>query len=149
MYYRRGENRMSAYGFEIEFARAEGCEFRFFTLPSRIVVENGRVAGLELIRTASDGSAVPIPGSEFVVACDSVIRAIGQNKFAGLLDAFGVLHDGGVARVDDGMRTNVSHVFAAGDVMFRAGAGDAMVVEAAERGKTAARSIDAFLGAAS
>jgi hypothetical protein len=29
--------------------------------------------------------------------------------------------------------------------MFRAGASDAMVVEAAERGKTAARSIDVFL----
>jgi len=29
--------------------------------------------------------------------------------------------------------------------MFRYGTGDAMVVEAAQRGKTAARSIDAFL----
>jgi glutamate synthase (NADPH/NADH) small chain len=45
------------------------------------------------------------------------------------------------------MRTNRPGVFAAGDVMFRAGAGDAMVVEAAQCGKTAARSVDAFLRA--
>ena len=43
------------------------------------------------------------------------------------------------------MRTNAPTVFAAGDCMFRAGASDAMVVEAAERGKTAAKSVDAYL----
>jgi dihydropyrimidine dehydrogenase (NAD+) subunit PreT len=47
--------------------------------------------------------------------------------------------------VDREMRTNVPGVFAAGDCMFRAGASDAMVVEAAERGKTAAASVDVWL----
>jgi dihydropyrimidine dehydrogenase (NAD+) subunit PreT len=145
MFYRRGPERMTAYGFEIEFAKSEGVEFRFNVLPHRIVTAGSRITGLELIRTDPAGTARPIPGSEYVVPVDNVIPAIGQSKFAALLDAFGVVHERGIAVVDADMRTNRPGVFAAGDCMFRAGESDAMVVEAAERGKTAARSIGAFL----
>ncbi len=79
---------------------------------------------------------------------DTVVVAIGQQRHTGLLDAFGVMHDvHGIAIVDDGMRTNRSNVFAAGDCMFKPGGTDAMVVEAAQRGKIAARSVDALLRA--
>jgi dihydropyrimidine dehydrogenase (NAD+) subunit PreT len=146
MYYRRGSERMTAYGFEIEFAKVEGVEFRTYTLPKRIVVENGRVTGLELISTADDGSARPLPGTERVVAVDTVILAIGQSRHVGLLDAFGVTHDvNGIAAVDDLLCTSNPRVFAAGDVMFRPGGTDAMVVEAAQRGKQAAYSADLLL----
>ncbi len=145
MFYRRGAERMTAYGFEIEFAKTEGVEFRTNVLPHRILTTGGRVSGLELIRTDPAGTARPLPGTEYTIACDTVVRAIGQTKFAQLLDAFGVSHDNGIAAVDAAMRTNAPRVFAAGDCMFRAGASDAMVVEAAERGKTAARSVDALL----
>ncbi len=143
MFYRRGPERMTAYGFEVEFAKAEGVEFRFNVLPNRVILEGGKVTGLELIRTDPAGTARPVPGTEYVIPIDNVIPAIGQSKFASLLDAFGVMHEHGVAVVDDAMRTNNPKVFAAGDCMFRAGASDAMVVEAAERGKTAAKTIDA------
>jgi glutamate synthase (NADPH/NADH) small chain len=146
MYYRRGAERMTAYGFEIEFAKVEGVEFRTYTLPKRIIVENGRVAGLELISTADDGSARPLPGTERIVAVDTVILAIGQTRHVGLLDAFGVTHDvNGIAAVDDLLCTSNPRVFAAGDVMFRPGGTDAMVVEAAQRGKQAAYSADLLL----
>jgi glutamate synthase (NADPH/NADH) small chain len=145
MFYRRGPERMTAYGFEVEFAKAEGVEFRFNVLPNRVIVEGGKVTGLELIRTDPAGTARPVPGTEYVIPIDNVIPAIGQSKFASLLDSFGVVHEHGVAVVDDAMRTNNPKVFAAGDCMFRAGASDAMVVEAAERGKTAAKTIDAAL----
>jgi dihydropyrimidine dehydrogenase (NAD+) subunit PreT len=145
MFYRRGPERMTAYDFEIEFAKSEGVEFRYNVLPHRIITSRGRVTGLELIRTDPAGTARPIAGSEYTIPVDNVIPAIGQSKFAALLDAFGVSHEHGVANVDIDMRTNKPGVFAAGDCMFRAGASDAMVVEAAERGKTAARSIDVFL----
>lgn len=145
MFYRRGPERMTAYDFEIEFAKSEAVEFRYYVLPHRIVTSGGRVTGLELIRTDPAGTARPIPGSEYTIPVDNVISAIGQSKFAALLDAFGVTHEHGVAVVDVDMRTNKPGVFAAGDCMFRPGASDAMVVEAAERGKTAARSIDVFL----
>ena len=149
MYYRRGAERMTAYDFELEFAKVEGVEFRTFTLPKRIVVENGRVAGLEIISTAPDNSARPLPGTERVVAADTVILAIGQTRHVALLDAFGVTHDvNGIAVVDaTTMRTNRPNVFAAGDCMFQPGGVDAMVVEAAQRGKVAACGVDAFLRA--
>lgn len=148
MYYRRGAERMTAYGFEIEFAKVEGVEFRTFVLPKRIVVRDGRVAGLELISTAPDGSARPLPGTERVVPADTVILAIGQTRRTALLDAFGVTHDvNGIAVVDEMMRTNRPGVYAAGDCTFKPGGIDAMVVEAAQRGKIAARGVDAFLRA--
>jgi dihydropyrimidine dehydrogenase (NAD+) subunit PreT len=148
MYYRRGAERMTAYDFEIEFAKVEGVEFRAFTLPKRIVVENGHVAGLELVSTAPDNSARPLPGTERIVPADIVILAIGQTRLVALLDAFGVAHDvNGIAIVDAAMRTNNPRVYAAGDCMFKPGGTDAMVVEAAQRGKTAAQSIDQFLRA--
>jgi glutamate synthase (NADPH/NADH) small chain len=145
MFYRRGPEKMTAYGFEVEFAKAEGVEFRYNVLPNKVIVTNGRVTGLELIRTDPAGTARPIAGTEYTIPLDNVIPAIGQSKFAALLDAFGVVHERGIAVVDEAMRTNNSRVFAAGDCMFRAGASDAMVVEAAERGKTAAKTIDALL----
>jgi dihydropyrimidine dehydrogenase (NAD+) subunit PreT len=145
MYYRRGLARMTAYPFEITFARTEGVEIRDYTLPSRILVRDGRVAGLELERTDRDDSARPLAGTTYAIPVDTVIRAIGQTKLAPVLDAFGIAHERGVALVDAEMRTNVRGVFAAGDCMFVPGASDAMVVEAAQRGKTAARGIDAYL----
>ena len=149
MYYRRGAARMTAYPFEIRFARTEGVEIRDYTLPTRIVVRDGRVAGLELVATDRDDSARPLPETATITPVDTVIRAIGQTKLATLLDAFGIAHEAGIALVDAEMRTNVPGVFAAGDCMFRAGESDAMVVEAAQRGKTAARGVDAYLGAGS
>lgn len=146
MYYRRGADRMTAYDFEIEFAKVEGVEFRTFTLPTRIVVADGRVSGLEIVSTAPDGSARPVAGTERVVPVDTVIRAIGQSRHTALLDAFGVAHDiNGIAAVDDRLQTSNPRVYAAGDIMFKPGGTDAMVVEAAQRGKQAAASIDRML----
>lgn len=143
MFYRRGAERMTAYDFEIEFAKVEGVEFRTFVLPKRIVTITGRVVGLELVSTAEDNSARPIPGTERIVPVDTVIRAIGQGRHVALLDAFGVTHDvNGIAAVDGDLRTSNPKVFAAGDCMFRPGGTDAMVVEAAQRGKQAAYSAD-------
>ena len=49
------------------------------------------------------------------------------------------------AAVDDTLCTSNPRVFAAGDVMFKPGGTDAMVVEAAQRGKQAAYSADLLL----
>ncbi len=147
MYYRRGEERMTAYDFEIAFARTEGVEFRPFTLPTRVLVRGGRAGGLELVATAPDNSARPLPGSEHAVPADTVVLAIGQLRRSALLDAFGVAHEAGIAVVDDAMRTSNPRVWAAGDATFRPGGIDAMVVEAAQRGKTAAYGVDLALRA--
>lgn len=142
-YYRRGEAQMTAYGFEYDFAKQEGIEFRFFCAPVRIIGERGRVTGIEFVRT--DAQAKPIPGSEFVEPADTVIRAIGQSRLLEMFERAGVSHDGGVVLVDEALQTTRPGVFAAGDCIFEKGSREAMVVEAAEQGKCAARSINAYL----
>jgi len=152
MYYRRSEDDMTAYPFEYEFAKQEGVEFRWLCAPKRIIGTNGAVSGVEFVRTqrqAVDGGArrppASLPGSEFVVAADTVIRAIGQSRRTELFDQFGVKHDGAVVQVDEHLETSRPRVYAAGDCIFAKGSREAMVVEAAEQGKIAARSIDGYL----
>lgn len=144
-YYRRGQAQMTAYEFEYEFAKQEGIEFRFYSAPVRIIGENGRVKAVEYVRTTAD--ARPIPGSTFVEEADTVIRAIGQSRLLETLERIGVAHDGGVVRVDESLQTARAGIFAAGDCIFAKGSREAMVVEAAEQGKTAASSVDAYLRA--
>ena len=68
---------------------AEGVEFEFLSAPKRIIVEDGRVVGIELVRmyqTEPDQSGrrgvKPIAGSEFVIPCSTVIASIGQKMDA-------------------------------------------------------------------
>ena len=148
MYYRRGPSEMTAYEFEVDFAKEEGVEFRFHHVPLRIIENNGRVGAIEFVRTKPGPRTAKlevVAGSAFVVEVDTVVRAIGQTRLLAMLDAFGVKHDGTVALVDDSFRTSNPKVFAAGDIVFRSGTTDAMVVVAAQQGKLAAGAIDAFL----
>jgi dihydropyrimidine dehydrogenase (NAD+) subunit PreT len=148
MYYRRGPDEMTAYGFEVAFAKTEGVEFRFHCVPVRVLERNGRAGAIEFVRTRPgprNAKLETIPNSTFVAEVDTIVRAIGQNRLLPLLDAFGVRHDGSVAIVDDSMATSNPKVFAAGDIVFRSGTTDAMVVVAAEQGKLAAHAIDHFL----
>lgn len=137
MFYRRGEAQMSAYDFEYDFAKEEGIEFRFFCTPLRVLTEHGRVVGVEFADAQGRES--------FVEPCDTVISAIGQRRLLETLTAAGVEHDDGVVRVDAALRTSREGVFAAGDAIFKKGEREAMVVEAAEQGKTAARSVNEYL----
>jgi glutamate synthase (NADPH/NADH) small chain len=144
MFYRRGEEHMTAYDFEYEFAKQEGIEFRFYCAPVRI--GNGEVT---FMRTElRDGKLMPVEGSEFTEPVSAVISAIGQSRLDDTLNAFGIETDDGVVRVDEAMRTTRAGVFAAGDCIYAKGQREAMVVEAAEQGKVAAHSVDAFLRAA-
>ncbi len=143
MFYRRGEEHMSAYGFEYAFAKNEGIEFRFYCAPVRIVPNE-----ITFVRTEMrDGKLTAVAQSEFTEAVSTVISAIGQTRLESTLNAFGIATDAGVVRVDDALRTSRPGVFAAGDCIFAKGAREAMVVEAAEQGKIAARSVDAYLRA--
>lgn len=85
--YRRSKSEMPADVWEVEGAEAEGVRFEFQVLPTRVVAnEKNEVTGVELIRMAMgepDASGrrrpEPVPGSEFVIECDTIIPAIGQD----------------------------------------------------------------------
>jgi dihydropyrimidine dehydrogenase (NAD+) subunit PreT len=146
MWYRRGAGEMTAYPFEVEFARSESVAFRFHRMPVRIEGAGGDVRSITFAQSMiANGAPVAVPGTEETVRVDSVIRAIGQKKLSNIFDAFGVRHDRGIAIVDDALRTTNPKVYAAGDCIFRTGLTDAMVVVAAQQGKTVAASIDRVL----
>jgi len=148
MFYRRGEEQMTAYDFEYEFAKMEGIEFRFFCAPVRVHGLNGRAATVDFVRTElRDGKLVTVPGTQFSERVTAVISAIGQTRLTATLEAFGIATDDGVVRVNEALQTTRPGVFAAGDCIYAKGQREAMVVEAAEQGKIAARGVNAFLRA--
>jgi len=155
--YRRTKEEMTAYDFEFEFAKQEGVEFSWLTAPKRIVGdESGAVTHLECIKmklsseAGKDGRRAPTPieGSEFLMPVDAVVLAIGQERHRSLIEAFGLEAPRGVVAIDpQTRRTSNPKVYAAGDIVFGAGGGEAMVVSAAEQGKLAAHSIAKHLSA--
>ncbi len=145
MVYRRSEREMTCYRHEYDFARNEGIEFRFLAQPARVLLEGGLITGLECLRVqlgAPDASGrpapAPLPGSEFVLAADQIVKAVGQEKPA--LAAFlGLETKKGFIAVDSNFMTSLDGVYAIGDCIRSAGA--ASTVMAVEDGKLAAAAI--------
>jgi NADPH-dependent glutamate synthase beta subunit-like oxidoreductase len=111
----------------------------------------GRVQGLKLVRTRlgdadASGRRKPeaIAGSEWTLDCDVVIEAIGNTVEDGSDQWFQGLDltDRGLiaAKADTG-ETSVPGIFAGGDIVR----GPALVVNAVQDGKLAARAIDLYL----
>jgi glutamate synthase (NADPH/NADH) small chain len=145
MVYRRTDREMSCYEHEYDFARKEGIDFRFLSQPSRVVLKDGLPVGLECLRVelgAPDASGRPAPapveGSEFVLAADQIIKAVGQNKLT-LAALLGLETRKGFITVDANFRTNVAGVYAIGDCIRSSGV--ASTVMAVEDGKLAAAAI--------
>ncbi len=145
MLYRRTEAEMPAYGAEVELARAEGARFEWLAAPVRFLGD-GHVHAVEALRMElgppdESGRRRPqeIPGSEFVLLADTVVKAIGQRpreEFLALIEGLDL--DRGTVRVDDDGRTTVPGVFSAGDAVN----GGATVVEAVRLAKRVARAVD-------
>jgi glutamate synthase (NADPH/NADH) small chain len=139
--YRRGPEDMSAYDYEYELAKKDGCEFRFYTVPKR-VLGTERVSGLECVRSelgpvSSDGKRAfkEVPSSTHVIECDTILRALGQSPREDVAKALGLRVDG-LRLVSDNPR-----VFVGGDC----GNGGAEIVNAAAEGVQAARRIHELL----
>jgi dihydropyrimidine dehydrogenase (NAD+) subunit PreT len=146
IWYRRGPGDMTAYPFEVAFARSEGVAFRFHRLPLRIEGVDGAVASLTFAQTmVIDGVPLAVPDTYETVEVDTVIRAIGQSRLTALFADFGIRHERGIPVVDEHLRTSNPRVFAAGDCIFRTGMTDATVVVAAQQGKDVAAHVDRAL----
>lgn len=145
MVYRRSEKEMTAYPHEYEFAKKEGIEFRFLTQPVEVMSEGGRVTGLKCLRMrlgAPDASGrpapEPVPGSEFVLPCDQVVKAIGQEKPA-VAKLLGLETEKGFIKVNHEFETSLPGVYAGGDCIRAQGS--ASTVMAVQDGKLAAFAI--------
>ena len=147
--YRRTEAEMPAYAHEVVEAREEGVKFLWLTLPVRFLGDT-HLSGVECLRMELGGEdesgrrrPVEIPGSEFVLPVDTVVKAIGQQprtELLGWIDGL-ELHKGLIV-VDERGATTSPRWFAAGDATN----GGATVVEAVREAKRAARGVDDFLG---
>lgn len=154
--YRRGKEEMSAFQYEYDLAKQDQVIFLWDTQPIHVIEGNGFVAGLECIRTKPAGTnapatgkrnrrePVPIPGSEFTIDVDMVVRAVGQKavtKFLREVSGLQLNPNGTVATNEKGQTGNPRY-FAAGDCVN----GGKEVVDAVAEGMQAARAMDEWLG---
>jgi len=149
--YRRSLAEMPASPWEIEEAEEEGVHFHYLAAPVRVLGQDGRVTGLEYVKMAlgePDASGrrrpEPIPGSEAVLAVDTVIAAIGQRpEPSPLADEKAVRTARGGTIISDPvtMATGMEGVFAGGDCV----SGAATAVEAIAAGRKAAIAIMRYL----
>ncbi len=153
--YRRTEVEMPANASEVDEAKEEGLQVEFLVHPLEIIGDAGgagegsfaRVAGIKLQRCElgepdESGRRQPIPveGSEFELAVDTVVFAVGQ----ALVDDFaqgcaGLTVERGQIRVDrETMMTTREGVFAGGDA---AATGFYTAIEAVAAGRRGAAAI--------
>jgi glutamate synthase (NADPH/NADH) small chain len=117
----------------------------------RVVGEGGRVTGVVFQKTELDqpatrtGPVRGVPGTEFTLPADMVIKALGQEHLLELLCGVpGLQLDRGTIVVDRATgRTSVPRLFAGGDCLRNGGE----VVDAVQDGKVAAWGIHAMFTA--
>jgi len=150
--YRRSRAEMPARAEEIENAEHEGVIFKMLTNPKRFLGdEKGAVKAMECLRMElgePDESGrrrpVTIPDSEFIIECDTVIVALGQNPnplIRTTTDGLKCESWGGICIDSETGMTSLPGVFAGGDAVT----GEATVISAMGAGKVAAAGIDGFV----
>ncbi|MGI5840094.1 MAG: NADPH-dependent glutamate synthase [bacterium] len=146
--YRRSEAEMPARQEEVEHAKEEGVQFNLLTSPVRIEGgKEGWVTGLTCVRMElgePDKSGRrrprPVEGSEFFLACDTVVVAIGQSPNPLVLQTTpGLAAEpwGGITADEATGKTTKEGVYAGGDAVT----GAATVIKAMGAGKQAAAAI--------
>jgi glutamate synthase (NADPH/NADH) small chain len=148
--YRRTRAEMPAYPHEVVEAEQEGVHLEWLTVPLGFVGSE-RVEAVECRRARlgkpdESGRRRPteVPGSEFLLRADTVVKAIGQRpraEFLGWIDGLDLEH-GAIAVDPVTGATSSRGYFAAGDATN----GGATVVEAVREAKIAARGVHEFLG---
>ncbi len=144
--YRRTRAEMPAISEDVDAAEGEGIRIEYLAAPVAFVTEGGRATAVECIRMElgkPDSSGrrrpVPIEGSEFTVAVDTVLVGIGQTPELGgglaeLANQWGWLDANGT------QMTAEEGIFAGGDVL-----GLGISTRAVGQGRVAARAMNAYL----
>ena len=151
--YRRTEKEMPGGKKDRQMAKEEGAKYRFLTQPVKFIAgEDGRLAAIECIEmrlgepdAKGRRKPVPVEGSNFSIAVDTAIKALGYwpDPVIGETTPGLETHDYGLVSVVDketGATTRAG-VFAAGDGVT----GPDLVVTAMVGGRKAAAAIDEYL----
>ena len=149
--YRRSEAELPARVEEVHHAKEEGIEFCMLTNPTRVLGdEKGWVTGLNCLKmelgepdASGRRSPVEVAGSDFEIACDVVIMALGTSPnplIAATTENLETSRRGCIV-ADEAGRTTRPGVFAGGDAVT----GAATVILAMGAGRKAAAAIDEYL----
>jgi dihydropyrimidine dehydrogenase (NAD+) subunit PreT len=151
MVYRRGPEEMSAFDYEYDLAKQDAVTFVWQASSVRVIDDGqGRVAALDCVRTrrgekdqSGRSSFVPVPGSEFRLDVEMVVKALGQKRKTDFLAQISnlELNNGRVVVDPITMRTKNPRYFAGGDCVN----GGGEVVDAVAHGKRAALGIHRML----
>jgi formate dehydrogenase beta subunit len=135
---------------EIEEAEVEGIVMRDGRGPKRVLGRDGKVIGLETVRTLSvfDSTGRFNPtfeeNSESIIECDTVILAIGQAPRLDFLtaeDGVEISGRGLIVTDRNTLMTTAPGVFAGGDCVF----GPRLIIDSAGDGKRIALGVDRYL----
>jgi heterodisulfide reductase subunit A-like polyferredoxin len=129
--YRRGRDEMPAHAVEVEDAELEGVRFRFLVAPTEIDDDGLRCTKMRLGEPDASGRRRPEPveGSDFTIACDVVVAAVGMAA------------DRRIEVDPKTLQSETPYLFAAGDLVK--GATD--IARAVGEGRRAAHMIDRWL----
>ncbi len=149
--YRRTKKEMPADPHEVRESEDEGVRYNFLLAPTKLVKENGKLAGLECQKMElgppdESGRRKPmaVKGSEHLLKADMVISAIGQDCDINYLKEEGAIQTTKwrtIVTDEDTYQTAVPDVFAGGDVV----SGPLNLVTAVGHARRAAQSIGQFL----
>lgn len=144
--YRRGREQMNASEYEQDLAASNGVTIRHWLQPKRVIVENGRTAGIELEYTKMKNGRLAGTGETVKLEADQVFKAIGQTFEPSPVNGSGeaVTLEKGRIKVDADGRTSMPRVWAGGDCVV---GGDDLTVSAVANGRDAAESIHRALTA--
>lgn len=151
--YRRTEREMPGGIKDRQMARDEGAKYRFLTQPVKFIAgDDGRLAAVECIEMRlgepdekGRRRPVPVENSNFSLACDTAILALGYwpDPILGKTTPDLETHNWGLIKVVDPLSGATSRpgVFSAGDCVT----GPDLVVTAMRGGRQAARAMHAYL----
>ncbi len=150
--YRRSEEELPARKEEVHHAKEEGINFNLLTNPVEILVDdNDWVTGVRCIKMElgePDASGrrrpVEVPGSEFVIDCDTVVMSLGTSPnplISSTTKGLEINKRKCIVATEDTGATSKEGVFAGGDAVT----GAATVILAMGAGKTAAKGIHEYL----
>jgi glutamate synthase (NADPH/NADH) small chain len=147
--YRRSEAELPARAEEVHHAKEEGIILDLLVNPVEILGdENGWVKGMKCIRMElgeADASGrrrpVEVPGSEFVIDCDTAIMSLGTSPnplIPSTTEGLEINKWKCIVADEETGKTSKAKVYAGGDAVT----GAATVILAMEAGKKAAKAID-------
>jgi formate dehydrogenase (NADP+) beta subunit len=135
---------------EIEEAEVEGIHMRDGRGPKRVIGRNGKVVGLETLKTkwvfdaAGKFNPAFYDDSDSVIECDTIIMAIGQATKLDFLkpeDGVQVSPRGLIVADRNTLMTSAPGVFAGGDCVF----GPRLIIDSVGDGRRIAASIDEYI----